>query len=179
MKIALVVGHKERSPGACNSNGLCEFEYNNQLVKLINKRLIDGKVESHIVYRNSYLDLPVKINEIEPSHIISFHCNAFNKKASGTEVLYYHRSSTAKVMARTLQDSIVGVLGLPDRGIKPKTAEDRGGYLLKYTHAPCVIVESFFIDNDNDLIIGVELIEELADAISELMLKVSNKKTQW
>ncbi|UCG13233.1 MAG: N-acetylmuramoyl-L-alanine amidase [Deltaproteobacteria bacterium] len=27
----------------------------------------------------------------------------------------------------------------------------RGGYLLRYTNAPCVIAEPFFIDNDEDL----------------------------
>ncbi|MDY7034072.1 MAG: N-acetylmuramoyl-L-alanine amidase, partial [Thermodesulfobacteriota bacterium] len=43
------------------------------------------------------------------------------------------------------------VLGLKNRGLKPKTAEDRGGYLLRNTIAACVIAEPFFIDNNEDL----------------------------
>jgi len=45
------------------------------------------------------------------------------------------------------------VLGLPNRGIKPKGTEDRGGYVLRYTNAPCIISEPFFIDNDLDLLL--------------------------
>ena len=41
---------------------------------------------------------------------------------------------------------------LKNRGFKSKTVEDRSGYLLKYTKAPCIILEPFFIDNINDLI---------------------------
>ncbi|KKK66742.1 hypothetical protein LCGC14_2961020, partial [marine sediment metagenome] len=33
----------------------------------------------------------------------------------------------------------------------PRTAEDRGGYLLRYTKAPCILAEPFFIDNNDDL----------------------------
>ena len=81
----------------------------------------------------------------------SLHCNAFNGNVSGTEVLYYHRSVKGRDMARILQNRLTGFLGFPDRGIKPRTSEDRGGYLLKYTIAPCVIAEPFFIDNNDDL----------------------------
>jgi len=51
-------------------------------------------------------------------------------------------------MAKILNTQLVKALGLKDRGIKVKTAEDRGGYLLKNIATPCVIAEPFFIDND-------------------------------
>jgi len=54
-------------------------------------------------------------------------------------------------MAEILNENLVDALGLNNRGIKPKSAEDRGGYLLKSTSAPCIIAEPFFIDNDSDL----------------------------
>ena len=88
--------------------------------------------------------------------------NAFNGRASGTEVLYYHRSEVGKTIAEILQGGLVDFLGLPDRGIKPKTSEDRGGYLLRYTNAPCVIAEPFFIDNDQDLAKAKENLDALA-----------------
>lgn len=63
-------------------------------------------------------------------------------------------------------------LGINDRGIKPKTAEDRGGFLLRYTSMPCLIAEPFFIDNDEDLAKANsnrdELVQAYADAITEI-----------
>ena len=61
------------------------------------------------------------INDTEADFAISLHCNAFNREASGTEVLYYHKSKTGEKIAKILQSSLVEALGINDRGIKPKT----------------------------------------------------------
>ena len=75
-------------------------------------------------------------------------------------------------MADILQKHFLKELELKDRGVIGKTAEDRGGYLLRYTNAPCVIAEPFFIDNDNEyssadfdklVTAYVNAIEEMAD----------------
>ena len=42
-------------------------------------------------------------------------------------------------------------LQLPDRGIKPKTEEDRGGTQLQKVSCPIVIVEPFFLSNGSDV----------------------------
>jgi len=155
-KCALVVGHKPESPGACNeTHGICEFELNNELVDLIMSRLSssvepDGGIELVKVLRNTYRGLPSDINELNPDFVVSFHCNAFNKRASGTETLFYRSSMKGKKIAERFQENMTHILELPDRGIKGISVEDRGGHLLKYTNAPCVLVEPFFIDNDND-----------------------------
>jgi len=155
-KCALVVGHKPGSPGACNeTQGICEFELNNELVDLIMSRLSssvepDGGIELVKVLRNTYRGLPSDINELNPDFVVSFHCNAFNKRASGTETLYYHKSVKGKKIADIFQSNMRYILELPDRGTKGIDVEDRGGHLLKYTNAPCVLVEPFFIDNDKD-----------------------------
>ncbi len=153
MKVALVIGHKEHSPGACNNvDDLCEFCFNEKLAKDISKVL---EINNELVYREdggSYSKLPFYINtNIKPNFIVSLHCNAFNTKASGTEVLYYHKSIKSRTMAEELQKNLVFALDLPDRGVKGRGTEDRGGFLLRYTNAPCVITEPFFIDNDKDL----------------------------
>jgi len=160
--IALIVGHSKKSRGASNKNGgETEFEFNNNFVKSLSELLV---VENTVVYRDTYKGLPDKVNELNPSNIISFHCNAFNTRASGSEVLYYNSSVKGKAMASILQTNIVKVLGLSDRGIKAKHSEDRGGYLLKYTKAPCIIVEPFFIDNDKDLQAANDSYTELLNA---------------
>ncbi|QJA05280.1 N-acetylmuramoyl-L-alanine amidase [Thermosulfurimonas marina] len=92
--------------------------------------------------------------------------------ASGTEVLYYHRSWKGEKMAQILLDYLVAHLGLPSRGIKPCTSEDRGGYLLRYTKAPCVICEPFFIDNSVDLARAQEDLPGLARAYAQAIEKI-------
>jgi N-acetylmuramoyl-L-alanine amidase len=68
---------------------------------------------------------------------------------------------------------LAGKLNLPNRGIKPKTTEDRGGTLLKYTNAPCIIAEPFFIDNDNDLDRALEDLDGLAKAYANAIDEMS------
>lgn len=150
MVCALVVGHKHSSPGAVNEDsGITEFEFNDELARDIEAKQSDVIIQR--VYRRTYRSLPQDINEMAPDFVVSLHCNAFNKRSSGSEVLYYHRSETGKQMAEILSVKLADALKNRDRGIKPRSAEERGGYLLRYTQAPCVIGEPFFIDNDEEL----------------------------
>jgi len=167
MRIALVVGHKASSPGACNNNrNICEFPFNDALVQELASR-VSNKYEVEVVYRDTYRGLPSKVNALYPDFIVSFHCNAFNKKATGTETLYYHKSTKGKQMAEIFQKNMIGALGLTNRGIKALTAEDRGGYLLRYTKAPCIIIEPFFIDNDSDYDIVINKYEGFLSALEK------------
>ncbi len=163
---ALVIGHKKTSPGAVNPRtGLSEFVFNDDLSRRIEEKV--QNVEVQRVYRRTYEELPKDINALNPTFVVSLHCNAFNGKASGTEVLYYHRSQKGRTIAEVLLRHLVNHLGLPNRGLKPRTAEDRGGYLLRYTKAPCIIAEPFFIDNDQDLARAQEDLDGLALAYAK------------
>jgi N-acetylmuramoyl-L-alanine amidase len=88
-------------------------------------------------------------------------------------VLYYHKSENGKKMAEILLEHLVEHLKLRNRGIKPRTAEDRGGYLLRYTKAPCVIAEPFFIDSDDDLARAQEDLDGLALAYANTIEEIS------
>lgn len=171
-KCALVIGHKKSSPGASNEMGLTEFAFNEKLAMEIEDEVND--VVTQRIYRRTYNTLPSDINEFNPDFIISLHCNAFNKTASGTEVLYYHRSTKGKLMAEILNEKLLGALGLNNRGIKPKSAEDRGGYLLKSTLAPCVIAEPFFIDNNSDLKVVIDKRDALIKAYATSIESIAN-----
>jgi N-acetylmuramoyl-L-alanine amidase len=160
---ALVIGHKKSSPGAGNDRaGIHEFEFNEDLAIRIEKKTQNTKIQR--VYRRTWGELPADINGLDPHFVISLHCNAYNGRASGTEVLYYHKSKIGESIAKILQNHLVAFLGLRDRKIQPKTSEDRGGNLLRYTKAPCVIAEPFFIDNDQDLVRARDDLEGLAGA---------------
>ena len=171
---ALVIGHKKTSPGAVNlKTGLNEFDFNDALALRIEGT--PNLTEVRRVYRRTYKALPDDINQLKPDFIVSLHCNAFNRKVSGTEVLYYHKSQEGKNIAEILLHALVGHLKLPDRGVKAKTSEDRGGYLLKYTNAPCVIAESFFIDNDDDLATAQDDPEGLAGAYAKAIDEIATR----
>jgi len=166
MKAAIVIGHSLSSSGASNkSYGVNEFQFNEQLAHDVAQGLTKAGIDHEVIYREQYKDLPNKINAIKPDCIISLHCNAFNGQATGTETLYYHKSINSKLLANICHNNIVSALGLTDRGLLPRHSEDRGGYLLRYTDAPCVILEPFFIDNDNDFREATEKYDLLVSAI--------------
>ncbi|PJA27855.1 MAG: hypothetical protein CO189_05775 [candidate division Zixibacteria bacterium CG_4_9_14_3_um_filter_46_8] len=176
----LVIGHKKQSPGAINHHStLTEFDFNDDLSRRIEQYVQATFVQR--VYRRTYRELPDDLNALKADFVIDLHCNSLNTKATGTEVLYYHKSEIGKSIAGILLNHLVNHLRLPNRGIKPKTSEDKGGYLLKYTTAPSVISEPFFIDNDNDLARANSNIEGFAaayaaaiDAISKFLDKSPN-----
>lgn len=168
MKVVLSVGHRKGSPGAINeTTGISEFAFNKDLAEFIKCSVAFCEVE--VVYRESFMGLPGKINELKPDFIIALHCNAFNESASGTETLYHWNSEKSYVLAQITQHHTVEALNLPYRGMKPKHVEDKGGYLLKNTNAPCVIGEPFFIDNDSDLTVAQCNRDALALAYIEAM----------
>lgn len=161
--VALIVGHSQSSQGASNANGMTEWAFNHVLASLVANHLTaSGKVKPVLIHRDTYSELPEKVNETGADIAVSFHANAFNTEATGSEVLYYHRSIKGRKLADIMQFAATDALGLTDRGIKPKNESDRGGHLLRHTSMPCVIVEPFFIDNSADLKIAMEKQCELA-----------------
>ena len=142
---ALVVGHRQSAKGAASADGsLMEFDFNSELAKEIKKRVTKARVE--IVFRSNTTDglrkLPAKV----------------------TETLFFHNSTNGKKLASIVQKQLLNALELRNRGIRDKKDADRGAHLLKFTRAPCVICEPFFIDNDDDLAVALRRKKGLAAA---------------
>jgi N-acetylmuramoyl-L-alanine amidase len=175
MRVALVIGHNKHNVGACNDSfEVCEYEFNKHLSYLIENYLEENYSDitvDRVFRKTTYYNLPNEINELEPDIIVSLHCNAFNNEVSGTETLYHYSSEKGKKLAYELQKGIVDVLELPDRGIKPTNFNDRGGFLLSKTKAVCVIIEPFFIDNDDDYLVAKSMERQLAEAIGKKINK--------
>lgn len=176
MKIALIVGHKKSSQGARNKYlDISEWVFNKNVANDILRTSIRAK-DITIVYRDTtYKNLPNEVNAFDPDFIISLHCNSFNSMSHGTETLYYHTSEKGKQIAQMVNDNIVGVMGTRDRGIKGRTSEDRGGYLLRYTHAPCVIAEPFFLSNTNETQAILCRYSDLISAYNKSIDEICNK----
>ncbi len=171
---ALVVGHKPDSRGALNKKmNMSEFEFNEKLALLIEKKVKNTKIQ--VVYRRAYEHLPEEIDAIKPDFVVCLHCNDFDGRASGSEVLFYHKSGISKSLAEILLLRLTEYLKMPDRGVKPATVEDEGGYILCFTAAPCMIAKPFFIDNDQDLALALENLDGLAEAYAGAFDEISKK----
>lgn len=174
-KVTIDVGHSAKDGGAINKTfNMTEFQFNSGLSKLVKAELEKLGFNVEIVFRDTYAGLPAKINATNCDICISLHCNALNRIASGSEVLYWHSSTKGKKLASILQDNIVGCLGLRDRGIKPLDNNSRGGSQLRKTTMPTVILEPAFIDNDVDYMVLDENKQALAKSIAEAVEEYFN-----
>lgn len=172
-KVCLNIGHGGiggyYDSGAIGADGTHEHKFNRDELAPIVKRELEkmGYCVDVIIQDKRFSELPSRINTLNPDLIVSLHFNAFNGNATGTETLYWNSSKKGKVLASNIQTRMVDVLGLANRGIKPKFSGDRGAALLRDTKAPCVIVESIFGDNPHDLETARARMDELGKAIAE------------
>ena len=173
-----VNGKAVRDYGAENSiTKMNEFTWNKDFVE---NYLLSELQKSGIKYQIVLRDVGITklINDLNKAAgkddiILSFHLNSGVATATGIETLYWHTSTKGKKLAEIVQKNLVGALGLANRGIKirrkPLNSEDaknqRGWEMFQKTKVPFVMLESFFISNNNDLRIGTEKKKELAKAV--------------
>lgn len=150
--ITIIVGHRQSSQGAVSNSGVSEFELNSEIAIEIKKRVKNNKVI--IVYRDDnesgYKNLPKKVNDLNPDIAISLHANASLVPTSGHEVLYMRGYIDSAKLAHELNKVIGEAIGNKDRGIKSRYLTDRGGHLLWNVKCPVVLLEPFFINNDDE-----------------------------
>ncbi|WCO01707.1 N-acetylmuramoyl-L-alanine amidase [Psychroserpens ponticola] len=173
----LVVGHRKSQKGArMMINNIFEFDFNSEIAQAVKQQVTKANVK--IVFRDDnnqgYTHLPAKINALQPKFIVSLHFNAAgHKSANGTEMLYYHSSKNGHSMALIMQRQVLASLGLRNRYTKKVKATERGGHLLKYTAAPCIITEPFFGTNDLDELTAItkkrDLINAYVSGIDEIV----------
>jgi N-acetylmuramoyl-L-alanine amidase len=172
MKVFLNPGHdRTYDSGAINPLSKlreCDVAYNIGL--LVSKYLNDVGIETKLLqsdnlfYDSSY-DLPCVVaeaNEWEADLFISIHCNSFNTQARGTEVEVYKDSGDSLRLADCIQNQIVTSLKTFDRGIK----ERPDLIVLNSTNMTACLVETAFIDNENDVKLLINNQDDFAKAIA-------------
>ncbi|CAH0543034.1 N-acetylmuramoyl-L-alanine amidase [Vibrio marisflavi] len=166
--VCIVVGHSAQDGGAFNENKqIGEYEYNNPLATAIAMRLHAREVRPIIMYRDTYGQLASDINKTDADYCISLHCNASsNFDVKGQETLHWHTSKRSQQLAKHIQKNVFHLMNERDRGLKPIDQGERGWPLLKGTKMPAVIIEPFFISNDQSLTTGLALRDQLANAIA-------------
>lgn len=83
-------------------------------------------------------------NGLNADLFVSVHCNAGGGK--GVETYCYKTGTKGETLAKLIQKQLAERTGLNDRGVK--TA---GFVVIKETVMPAVLIETAFIDNENDL----------------------------
>ncbi len=101
-------------------------------------------------------------NEWGADVFVSIHCNAANGNARGTETECYIQTGNGGSLARFIQSQLIDSIDTVDRGVK----EMPGLLVLRYTDMPAVLVETAFIDNDDDALLLVQHWDDIARAIA-------------
>lgn len=177
IKVALVIGHSVKSPGAENKQTqITEFGFNNVLANIIKAEFNhDNRINIEIIYRDIYKNLPYLINSKNPDLIFCLHCNAYNTKVNGSEVLYYHTSKVSRNIALITQQNFINFLDSKNRGVKAATKKTRGSLVLRKTKAYCILTEPFFIDNIEEL----EMVYKNFDKLIKSYVKSINESINY
>jgi N-acetylmuramoyl-L-alanine amidase len=147
MIIGLNIGHYG-TKGAVGylDEAECAIEIYNQLYPMLQKA---GHtiISCNDATKPDYVSGTKIANKHNLDLVISIHLNSSeNQIASGTEVLYYSKSSQGKEYAQILSRKISENLGTKNRGVKPTD----NIYIIKNTKAPCVLLECLFVSNKED-----------------------------
>ena len=181
MKIFIDSGHNFSGcdTGAA-SNGLYEqnvtFEIAKKLKELLLKEGHDVKMSREKLMDNigkttseSLKMRCAMANEWGADLFCSIHANAGGGK--GTEVYIYSKSSKSYDVAKTVLGAICDKLKTVDRGVK----EGRNLAVLRGTKAPAILVETAFIDNEED----AKKLKEKADLFAEAIFEgITGNKPQ-
>ena len=155
-KVAVIVGHNKSSKGAYSGHLMVsEWVYNQRIAEYMH----DNGANLNIVtktflrtpgggYKKEIERVYKKVNNWGPDLAIELHFNAGG--GNGSEMLYWHKSDSSKILARSVQNEVMDVLELKNRGLKARKQGDRGWRSLVAANGPVILAEPFFGDSITD-----------------------------
>lgn len=183
--ICIDAGHGGDDRGKVGTQGTKEKEINLQIAIKLKKRL-EKEGMKVVMTREDDADLADKkassqkvsdmrnrvkiIEDADPVVTISIHQNSYtNSSVKGAQTFYYGESAEGKLLAETLQKSLIENL---DPANYREAKANESYYLLKKTPTPTVIVECGFLSNpDEELKLQKEDYQgKIVDAICEGLL---------
>lgn len=178
MKLVVIPGHEKRSSGAVANKFLGvknEYEFAMKVSEKMHKIAAEEGVELHVCVRDGVgiSGAYAKARLVDPDAVIELHFNAFDQKASGTEVLFYDdcdrdpkaEEAFVKCLLGNLYD-VYGRKGKSKRGGKELKFGERGWFSTsRMMSCPSVIVEPFFGDNEKEAKMASEKIDALAKSL--------------
>nr|DAY42653.1 MAG TPA: Cell wall hydrolase autolysin [Caudoviricetes sp.] len=166
MKVALVIGHNQRSKGAYSQIVGSEYDYWKRIAEKIKGEIpefvdvYERKAnKAYILEMNEVLN---ELNKINYKFCIELHFNsAENTQANGCECLVYYKNNEAKELATNFMAKLQNIFGSKIRGnhgiIEIQDSKTRGGYGICNSKDTYILVEPFFgSNNDESLKFSVE-----------------------
>ena len=176
-KIVLDAGHGGTDPGAVY-NGRNEKDDNLALAQAVGKILEDNGVDvvytrTEDVYQTPFEKARIA-NQSGADYFISFHRNSSpeDNQYQGVEVLVYDKSGIKYEMAQNIVGAL-GELGFREIGVK----ERPGLVVLRRTRMPALLIETGFLNNEQDNTLYDEKLEEIARAIADAVLGTLDLET--
>ena len=171
IKVFTNPGHCPGVDSGATGFGIKECDYALEVTTLMNQMLTDAGFAVKTMQSNDLYAVCDTANAWGADIFVSVHCNAFNESAHGTETLHYPGSFKSQALAQKIQDRMIVAIGTVNRGLK----ERPGLCVLNSTAMPAALVETAFIDEQNDNQILVNNKEKIARAIVNGVIDFANQ----
>ena len=175
--IMLDAGHGGQDPGAVYK-GRQEKDDNLKLALAVGKILEDNGINVSYTRTTDVYQTPFEkaqlANQAGVDYFISFHRNSSSKdnQYNGVEVLVYDKSGIKYQMAENIVGAL-GELGFREIGVK----ERPGLVVLRRTKMPALLIETGFINSDEDNKLFDEKFDQIARSIAEAILGTLDQET--
>ncbi|MBU3887257.1 hypothetical protein FM996_06740 [Methylosinus sporium] len=161
-RVAIVVGHNRRSPGAFAEAPVNdhEFHFNSIVAQALKEEAWHYNLEAKVFLREPNTSYSAEIKAVydqvkawEAGCSVELHFNSGPPSATGVSVLCRRDITRPRALAESCQSSTVEAIGLRDRGVTLVDRSDRGGgSLYALDDVPSILVEPFFGSNRDDCV---------------------------
>lgn len=171
MKILLICGHGDGDPGAV-ALGYQEAKLTRELAPKLKDALSPyAEVTIFDTSKNmyKYLKSGNSFDFTKYNYVFELHFNAFDKKASGTEILVHPKESGISVEETILKN--ISALGFKNRGVKRRTDLKNMNTCKVNQGVSYALFETCFIDNAADMVLYQAKKDDIIKAISDGMVQ--------
>ena len=169
-KIAIDAGHGGADPGAVYQ-GRQEKDDNLKLALAVGERLQNSGLEVYYTRTEDIYQTPYQkamaANESGADFLVSLHRNSseYPNQYTGVETLVYDKNGEKVEIAEQINEGLENI-GFRNNGVKSRP----GLVILRRSKMPAVLVESGFINSEEDNRLFDEEFDRIADAIVDTIL---------
>lgn len=168
-KIALIIGHNQRSRGAYSSIVGSEFDYWKRIAEKIQVKIPDlvdvYERKPKQYYGQEMREVLQELNKHNYKYCLELHFNAGSEQAQGCECLVYYKNEQAKELASIFMARLQNIFGskirlkqgkvlgkyIETHGIIPVLNDNtRGAYGICHSKDTYILVEPFFGSNPDE-----------------------------
>jgi N-acetylmuramoyl-L-alanine amidase len=175
------------SPSTQEKNiGVANYKTEEMRCNMIADQVIDNLQSYDITIRRNKPSMSLSAvvkdsNSFKPDFHLAIHTNAYNSKSRGCEVFCHNKKSKGYNLALAVYKNISQITPSADRGVKEGEnfyGPGKDMYELAHTVAPAALAEIIFHDNLEDVEWFLSHMKEIANAISQAIIKVMALKTK-